>query len=372
MAGRQRRVLSWALALVALAFVVWAVPLRDRCWDPRAPKSTRVGITREPSGCLLHLTSGEVRVDASTCAQLKCEPGVVSTLVGARPGVILAMMGVYAFGTFVWAARWRALLGFAGIDLRLSEVWRISIEAQAGGVLLPGGIGGDALRIAGVVARPTRSGEARSPVAIAIASVLLDRGVGLSLIAGLAAALAFIWGGARTGSLAFVLAALPVCFVAALLVLRLAPLHRATWLTEGRVGRILGPVLDYVRDPRAPSAIARAAALSAVVAACQFIAIRGLLVALGAVPTQEKWVYLGTAMAFIVSAVPALPGGWGTADAAYVYFFGLGGIAPGAALGVCLLFRMFWYISAVVGAILFVVRPPRLASPSQGEGMDVT
>ncbi len=311
---------------------------------------------------MLHPTSGEVRVDASECAQLKCEPGVVSTLTGARPGVILALMGVYAFGTFVWAARWRALLGFAGIDLRLSEVWRISIEAQAGGVLLPGGIGGDALRIAAVVARPTRAGETRSPAAIVVASVVLDRSVGISLIGGLAAAFAFAWGGVKTGSVAVVLAALPACFVAGLFVLRLAPFHRVGWLTDGRVGRTLGPVLDYVRDPRAPGAIVRAAALSAVVAACQFVVIRGLLFAVGAVPMQEKWVYLGTAMAFIVSAVPALPGAWGTADAAYVFFFGLGGIAPGAALGVCLMFRIFWYISGVIGAILFVARPPAAAN----------
>jgi glycosyltransferase 2 family protein len=356
MAGRWRRVLSWALALAALAFVAWAVPVRDRCWDPRAPKSTHVAVTRGAAGCLLHLASGDVRVDAAACSQLKCEPGVVSTLSRARRGVILALLGVYAMATLAWAARWRALLGFAGVDLRLTEVWRISIEAQAGGVLLPGGIGGDALRIASVVARPTRAGEGRSPVAIVVASVLLDRGLGLSFIAGLAAILGFAWGGANAGSLVVALAAIPVGFVAALLLLRHAPFHRVRSLTEGRAGRLIGPVLDYARDPRAPGAIARAALWSVVVAASQLFVIRGLIVALDAVPTQEKWVYVGTTMAFIVSAVPALPGALGTADAAYVYFFGLAGIAASAALGVCLMFRIFWYISGVVGAILYVAR----------------
>jgi uncharacterized membrane protein YbhN (UPF0104 family) len=305
---------------------------------------------------VLHLASGEIRVDLAECSRLTCEPGLASTLAHARPGLVLALLGVYALGTLAWAARWRALLGFAGVDLSLSETWRISIEAQAGGVLLPGGIGGDALRIASVIARQSRAGEVRSPIAIVVASVLLDRGVGLSLIAGLAAALGFLWGGTSTGGLVLFLAALPVGFAAGLGVLRNAPLHRVTWLTEGRVGRFVGPVLDYVRDPKAPAAIARAAALSVVVAGIQFAVIRGLLVAIGAVPAQEKWVYVGAAMAFIVSAVPALPGGLGTADAAYVFFFGLGGIAPGAALGVCLMFRIFWYISAVVGAILHVAR----------------
>lgn len=356
MAGRSRRALSWALALAALAFVAWAVPVRDRCWDRHAPKSTRVAVTREPPGCVLHVASGDVRVDAAECSQLTCEPGIASTFAHARPGMVLGLLGVYALGTLAWAARWRALLGFAGVGLSLSEVWRISIEAQAGGILLPGGIGGDALRIASVLARPTRAGEVRAPIAIVVASVLLDRGVGLALIAGLAASLGFAWGGANAGALVVVLAAIPVGFVVGLVVLRHSPLHRVGWLTEGRVGRFVGPVLDYVRNPQAPGAIARAAALSAVVAGTQFLIIRGLLVAIGAVPTQEKWVYVGTAMAFIVSAVPALPGAWGTADAAYVFFFGLGGIAPGPALGVCLMFRIFWYICGVVGAILYVAR----------------
>jgi uncharacterized protein (TIRG00374 family) len=95
-----------------------------------------------------------------------------------------------------------------------------------------------------------------------------------------------------------------------------------------------------------------AAFLSLFVAAIQFSVIRGLVLALGGDPIQEKWVYVGTAMALIVSALPALPGGWGTADAAYVFFFGLAGLRPGLALAVCLLYRLFWYVLGAVGAIL--------------------
>ena len=121
-------------------------------------------------------------------------------------------------------------------------------------------------------------------------------------------------------------------------------------------------MLHYVRDPRAPGAIARATALSVVVAAVQFATIRGIVLALGAEPAQEKWVYVGSAMAFIVGAVPALPGGWGTTDAAYVFFLGQAGLPPAVALAVCLLYRLFWYLSAVVGAVLQLARH---ASPSR-------
>jgi uncharacterized membrane protein YbhN (UPF0104 family) len=130
-------------------------------------------------------------------------------------------------------------------------------------------------------------------------------------------------------------------------------------------------VLEYARHPGAPRAILAAAALSVVVAGVQFATIRGLVFALGATPTAEKWVYLGTAMAFVASALPTLPGAWGTADAAYVFFFGFGGVAPGTALAVCLLYRLFWYLSGVTGAILHLARPrhgPASAGvPSVGE-----
>jgi uncharacterized membrane protein YbhN (UPF0104 family) len=364
--GRVGRLLPWVLALAALSFVVWMTPVRDRCWDPRAPQSTRVAVSRSETGCVLHLRSGDVPVEASECAELRCEPGIVSTFAHARLGVLSGLLAVYAFGTLAWAARWRALLSFAGIDLPLAKVWRISIEAQAGGILLPGGLGGDALRIASVVSRPTVPGEARSPAAIVVASVLLDRAVGLSLIAGTAAFMGVVSGGVQAGPLVVVLGAIPIAVLLGLVTLRRLPPVWIARLTEGPAGSIANSVLAYVRDPRAPRAIATAAALSVVVAAVQFFVIRGLVFALGGVPTTEKWVYVGTAMAFIVSAIPALPGAWGTADAAYVFFFGLGGLGSGIALAVCLLFRLFWYVSGVVGAILRVARREGVAVSAEG------
>jgi uncharacterized membrane protein YbhN (UPF0104 family) len=360
------RVVSRCLAVAALTFVAWIIPVRDRCWDPRAPTSTRAAVSRDPSGCVLHLGTGDTRIGQSECAQLKCEPGVISTFTRARPEVLAALMALYALGTLAWAARWRALLGFAGVDLPLSQVWRVSIEAQAGGVLLPGGIGGDALRVAAVLGRPTRPDEVRAPAVIVVASVLLDRAVGLALVAALAAVLGVASGGIGAGPLAAVLGAVPIALVVGLFVLRSSTLPRTRWLHEGRVGSVVGPLLAYVGSPRAPGAIARAAALSVVVAATQFGVIRGLVWALGGTPTRETWVYVGTAMAFIVAAVPALPGAWGTADAAYVFFFGLAGIGSPVALAVSLVYRVFWYVTGVVGAILHIARPRVSAQPAAG------
>jgi uncharacterized membrane protein YbhN (UPF0104 family) len=367
--GRRwlRRAFSWALAIAALTFVAVAVPVRDRCWDARAPASTRLTVSRDASGCTLHARTGDVRIDAAECAQLTCEPGVASTFAHARPGVLALLLALYALGTLPWAARWRALLGFAGVDLTVGQVWRFCIEAQAGGVLLPGGIGGDALRVVSVLGRPAKAGEQRAPTAIVVASVLLDRAVGLAVLAALAAGLGFACGGLQAGPLALVLAAMPLAFLAGLVLLRTVPLFRAGALLESRVGSALRPVLEYVRDPRAPRAIVVAAGLSILVAGVQLATIRGLVFALGGVPTAEKWVYVGSAMAFIVGAVPALPGGWGTADAAYVFFLGLAGLPAGMALAVCLLYRLFWYLSGVTGAALHVARPREAQVPAHAD-----
>jgi uncharacterized membrane protein YbhN (UPF0104 family) len=351
------RVLRWVLAVVAFAFVAWIVPVRDRCWDARSPKTPHVATTRDDrnGGCTLHLGSGDVSIDADQCSRLECEPGILSTMRHARLGVVAALLLLYGAGTLAWAARWRTLLVLARLDLPLPSVWRVSIEAQAGGILLPGGIGGDALRIASIAARrPNR-------MAIVVASVLLDRLVGLAAISGGAAALAFALGGLNGGPLAVVLGALPLALVAGIATVRRAPLERIRWLFDGRLGRMTQPILEYLRDPRAPRAVAGAALLSLLVAGVQFVAIRGLVFALGGVPTAEKWVYVGIAMAFVVSALPALPGAWGTADAAYVFFFGLAGLRPGTSLAVCLVYRLFWYLSGVAGAILHILhqeKPP--------------
>jgi uncharacterized protein (TIRG00374 family) len=61
-------------------------------------------------------------------------------------------------------------------------------------------------------------------------------------------------------------------------------------------------------------------------------------------------------MSFIVTALPTLPGAWGTGDAAYVFFLGRAGVEPSAALAVCLLYRLFWYVSAAIGAVLLMTK----------------
>ena len=349
----RRRALSWSLAILALSFVAWVVPVRDRCRDPGTSATPSVAISRLADVCIVHVSSGDIPISRRDCEALKCEPGLASALVGTKIGVLVALLGLYGVGTLIWAARWRLLLSLGGVDLSLSRVWRISIEAQAGGILLPGGLGGDAFRIAAV------SGASRAdkapPLSIAIASILLDRMIGLSTIAAVAGAIGLALGGPNVGTIAWGLLCIPLGFCGSLLLLRSRILSGETAPMRGRIGQRLRPLVEYVRHPDALRVVAKACIVSLLVSASQIAVIRGLVFALGASPSQEKWVYVGTAMAFIVSALPALPGGWGTADAAYVFFLGFAGIGAGTALAVCLLYRLFWYVSGAVGALLHLL-----------------
>ena len=361
------------------------IPVRDRCWDPRAPRSTHVALSRGEAGCVLHLHSGDVSVDPSQCAELQREPGLVSTFTRACApvGIVVALFAVYALGTLSVgrALEAGAAPRFAGIDAAAREGVAPLYRGSGGRHLAAGWyLGGDALRIASVM-RPAdegRRGESAGgdrrrldpprsrhrPVARSRGS---QRVIGRPLGSGVTGRAA----GRRAGGDPDRGARL------ALFVLRRA--RRLPWIAfayrrAASRRRSSGPVLGYIRDPRAPGAITAAAALSAVVAAVQFVVIRGLRLRAGRrAPTGEKWVYVGTAMAFIVERHPVgSPGGWGTADAAYVFFFGLGGIVSSVALAVCLLFRLFWYLSGVAGAFLRLTRHEAAAVTLSTAGEAVT
>ncbi len=345
-----RRVVAWGLALAALAFVVYVVPIRDRCVDPAAPSAgARVPLSREGNQCVLHRSSGPAVLPHEVCSKLACEPGLASTLGRARLDLVAALGLLYLAGTLAWAIRWHALLRLADVRVSLWHTWRVTLEAQAGGILLPGGVAGDALRVASVVAKGA------TPATV-IGSVLLDRAIGLSTLAGLAAALAAAFDPSGGGAAVLTLAAIPVVFVLGILLLRVPAFARAEWLEHRLLVRTVKPILAYLNDRRAPRAIASGLVASLVLSAVQLGVIRGLCTALREEPIAPRWVYTGSAITFILGIVPAVPGGWGTSDAAFVLFLGRAGLGASTAFAVGLLYRVYWYLAAALGAGLYVSR----------------
>lgn len=307
----MRRLVTSVLAVASLIFVVWMVPFKDRCTDAG------------------------------------CEPGLFTTLRHTNGLLVAALFVLYLLGTLAWAARWRALLGVADVELTLLDTWRITLEAQAGGIMLPGGIAGDALRVASV--------HQRAPAVVlpkVFASLLADRIIGLVTLASIAAVAGLAFPGAGTKrDTALLLAAIPVASVLGWLGIRHPAVARSRLLTTSKLGaRFVRPILEYAASERGPRAMGKGLLLSLLVSGTQLLVVRGLIAALGVAPEHEALVYVGTTFGMIVAAVPVTPGAWGTAEAAYVFFLGQAGVAAPAAAAVCLLYRVFWYASGVVGA----------------------
>jgi glycosyltransferase 2 family protein len=313
-----RRLLTSLVAVAALAFVIWVVPFRDKCTD---------------AGCV---------------------DGLLTTLGKANAPLLLGLFAVHMGGTLAWAARWRSLLGVAHVRLRLRDVWRVTLEAQTGGILLPGGLGGDALRIAYVRERAPDAGIPK-----VLASIVADRVIGLVTLATLAILAALLAGDARLGASVPLLAAIPFGALLMWWVARHPALARSRWLSRGPAARFVLPMLEYAAAKDGPGALLRGYLLSLVVSGVQLFVVRGLLASFGATPTHEGWVYVGTTFTMMIAALPAAPGAWGTADAAFVFFFGRAGITASIAAAVVLMLRVFWYTTALIGAISALARRPR-------------
>ena len=312
-----KRLARWAISALAIAFVIWMLPFRDRCTDRG------------------------------------CEDGLLTTFRRTNLPLLGALFTVYLAGSVAWAARWRGLLRLADVHLSLRAAWRVTLEAQAGGILLPGGVGGDALRIAFVKDRVPEAALTKI-----VASIMADRIVGLVTLATLALGLGLVFDAGRSLALP-VLAGIPAGAAALWLLIR-HPGLRGTRLVQSKLGaRLVQPFLEYAAASGGPRALGYGFLMSLLVSAAQLVVVRGLVATVGVAPASEGACIVGCTFAMIVAALPISPGAWGTAEAAYVFFLAPVGIPPPAAAAVCLLFRLMWYVMGSMGAVSAFARGER-------------
>lgn len=305
---RAVTVVKIVVAVAAVIFVAWMVPWNDKCPGGGAP----------------------------------CEAGLRTTLSHADSTILGALVLVYALGSLVWALRWYELVKLAGTPFTRLRAWRLVTEAQAGGLLLPGGVGGDALRVAAVAQDGTK-------LVLAAGTVLLDRGLGLATLGAVAGGLVLLQAG-KLGTPELVVTGMPVGFALAIAAFRSRTVASASFLTNGRLARVTKPLLEYVGAPGAIRAIAAAALPSLASSAVHLTMLRGVVRALGCAPTSEREFFVCAALALACTALPAIPGGWGTSEAAFVVLLGRAGVPAPAAVSTALIYRMYWYAYGLVGA----------------------
>ena len=270
---------------------------------------------------------------------------VLGQLRQAQPGWLLAGLAAAIASNIVSALRWRALARWLGADMGVREASRWYFQAIGLNALLPGAVlGGDVYR-AVVLQRAGQDTLASSW------SVVLDRVSGLWMlcaIGGLGAA-------ACAPQLAPVLRLPQGAFVALMLggtALWLLLLLALPWLL--RRGRVawLAPLRSAIARPDFLKQLLWQAIASAAVQVLSAAALAAGGLALGLHIGWAAWAF-AIAPVFLMAALPASVGGWGTREAAAVAALAPFGVPAAAAVGVGVIYGLYQLVQGAMGALAF-------------------
>jgi uncharacterized protein (TIRG00374 family) len=264
-------------------------------------------------------------------------PGLVHLFRSMDPRGLFTALGLLLFGALVAITRWWRLLCIAGCAARWYDALRLTFIGFFMNLVLPGLTGGDVVKAVMVVREnPERRADA-------LVSVLVDRGLGLLVLMGMAAAVV-LYEGERFREVRWPVLGVFLAVLAALW-LGLHPWPRRALRVDLLLARL--PQKERLRSiDRALSIYARHPAemtLSILLSAVNHASIAGALYSLGHAfgDTLNLAEYLGiAAIANTVSSVPIAPGGWGVGEALYGYLFHLLGAPTALGIAVSVSYRL--------------------------------
>jgi hypothetical protein len=277
---------------------------------------------------------------------------VLRAMAGARWPPILAAVALVAVDRVLMAYRWLALLAPvpAGQRPRLGQLLRVFLVSTFVGTFLPAGIGGDAVRAFGLARLDV-------PPPAAVASVVLDRALGvLSLLVMALAGLLLVGGtGAHPGVRLGLALAGAACLGMALVVFH-GPTARlavsAGGLAPPRLARAGRSLVEAVQRYRTH----HAALFWVLVASIAVQALRTLQAyflgrALGIdAPLTAYFAFVP--LIVLVMQVPVSVNGIGTSQAAFVWFFGQAGVGRAEAFALSVLFLALGVVGNLPGGLL--------------------
>ena len=258
--------------------------------------------------------------------------------IASRPAHLAAAAALLMAGLLLTVVRWRALLAIQGIRVPHAQAVRLGFIGFFFSSVIPGAVSGDAVK-AWYVARE------HGQTAPAIASVLLDRFIGLyTMVLAAAAAIAICWHGgqyrdawAAPGIAALswsiiALSAAMTLFSLALLSRRLkgsralaailrriplgshvAKLHDAVHLNRGRLGS-LGLIVVLSVAAQVPMILSN------------FVIGR----AIGDDGLSLPMYFFLASVGLVINSIPVMPGGLGTGELGYAMLFRAFGCTIGA------------------------------------------
>jgi glycosyltransferase 2 family protein len=279
---------------------------------------------------------------------------VWDTLSAADPVWVLAAVAVNVITVPLMALRWQILLRAKGLFLTLGWLTRTYFVALFAGQFLPAAIGGDAVR---AVELGRRTGDAPE----AVASVLIDRLVGVVSLVALAV-IAYALGGHAAGGAEVVVAEAAFGLAAVLIMALLFSSRVRGWaarVLEPRVqGRQLAAgerfydALHSYRDHR--GTLTAVFALALLVQAMRVATIAMLVKALALdVPTPA--VFATGPVLFAALILPISLNGIGVREAVFVAFL-RSYTTPAEAIALGVAYFAIGAATSLIGALILVVR----------------
>jgi glycosyltransferase 2 family protein len=281
-------------------------------------------------------------------------PGMLRVFRELDPKGLWIALAMILWGSIVAITRWWRLLSIAGCPTTFSNVFRLTFLGFFFNLIVPGLTGGDVIKAILVVREhPERRADA-------LMSVIVDRGLGLIVLMGLASGVTLI-PGSRFHELRIpvILSFLGVLFG---LWLVLHPWPRRILKIESILARL--PQAERIRSLDRALRLYGSHPFEMLIAVCLSIvnhsSIAFGLFELGRAFGDLKltyFEYLGVAsIANTISSVPIAPGGWGVGEAAYASLFHLLGAAATLGIAVSVTYRLLTMVMSLFGG-LFLLLP---------------
>ena len=291
-------------------------------------------------------------------------PGMSRVLGRLRPGFYILAAVILAGQLTLMGVRWWYLMRRESLSVGLWATIRLMYVGHFFNFFLPGATGGDVIRAYLVTRRTT----ART---VAVATVLLDRFVGLAGMSALAGVMALAtWRSPQTHRAAGAILATLAVIIAAGLVLfsrrvgRLAGLDRLiARLPKAENFRLAVATLQ--RLPRCPrdAAVVGAMTIGVHLLLAGGVACLGLALDL---PAGISLYFLFVPVIYILAAIPVSIGGLGLVEGMYVLFFA-GGADSSAVLALALLARLTPMLLSVPGLVFWLGEKGPKARTGPGE-----
>jgi glycosyltransferase 2 family protein len=288
----------------------------------------------------------------------------------------LVLAGFLLFGLTaqIGVARWWLLLRAQGVAVTFWTAHRLTFVGFFFNNVVPGPTGGDVVKAVYVASGTERRAQA-------VVTVLVDRVVGIVALALIAATVLLLnWGEPKYRELGlFIFAFLGLLALGA--VLFFSRRVRRLLRLDGLSGRLPGGgLVRKVDEAMFHWRYHKGAVLVALVLSfANQLAIHGLMLLFAAglhVTTQagdplrvaDYMVVLPAA--FIVSAVPVFPGGWGVREGAFAFFFAFVGVDRNPAVALAVLNGMTMLLWSLLGGVYFLrgrLVQQRTAAPAEAE-----